>query len=88
MLTRMIELSEAQATQHDLLLEAYRSLARRYAALEARLVEEGVSSVDTISWDSDRLCHASHLSFHSSRGSTRTPSGPRSPSLRVPYSPV
>ena len=87
-LTRMVELSEAQATQHDLLLEAYRSLARRYAALEARLAEEGVTSVDTISWDSGRLCHASHLSSHSSRGSARTPSGPRSPSSRAPYSPV
>ncbi|XP_015623718.2 uncharacterized protein [Oryza sativa Japonica Group] len=87
-LTRMVELSEAQATQHDLLLEAYRSLARRYAALEARLAEEGVTSVDTVSWDSGRLCHASHLSSHSSRGSARTPSGPRSPSLRAPYSPV
>nr|ABA94797.1 retrotransposon protein, putative, Ty3-gypsy subclass [Oryza sativa Japonica Group] len=87
-LTRMVELSEAQATQHDLLLEAYRSLARRYATLEARLAEEGVTSVDTISWDSGRLCHASHLSSHSSRGSARTPSGPRSPSSRAPYSPV
>nr|ABA94769.1 retrotransposon protein, putative, Ty3-gypsy subclass [Oryza sativa Japonica Group] len=87
-LTRVVELSEAQATQHDLLLEAYRSLARRYAALEARLAEEGVTSVDTISWDSGRLCHASHLSSHSSRGSARTPSGPRSPSSRAPYSPV
>nr|ABA94837.1 retrotransposon protein, putative, Ty3-gypsy subclass [Oryza sativa Japonica Group] len=87
-LTRMVELSEAQATQHDLLLEAYRSLARRYAALEARLAEEGVTSVDTISWDSGRLCHASHLSSHSSRGSARTPSGPRSPSSRAPYSPM
>lgn len=48
-LTRMVELSGAQATQHDLLLEAYRSLARRYAALEARLAEEGVTSVDTTS---------------------------------------
>nr|CAE05045.2 OSJNBa0049H08.6 [Oryza sativa Japonica Group] len=87
-LTRMVELSEAQATQHDLLLEAYRSLALRYAALEARLAEEGVTSVDTISWDSGRLYHASHLSSHSSRGSARTPSGPRSPSSRAPYSPV
>nr|AAM12303.1 putative polyprotein [Oryza sativa Japonica Group] len=87
-LTRMVELSEAQATQHDLLLEAYRSLARRYAALEARLAEEGVTSVDTASWDLGRLCHASHLSSHSSRGSVRTPSGPRTPSSRVPYSPV
>nr|CAE03839.1 OSJNBb0013J13.16 [Oryza sativa Japonica Group] len=87
-LTRMVELSEAQATQHDILLEAYRSLARRYAALEARLAEEGVTLVDTISWDSGRLCHASHLSSHSSRGSARTPSGPRSPSSRAPYSPV
>nr|CAE01541.2 OSJNBa0033G05.1 [Oryza sativa Japonica Group]CAE05974.2 OSJNBa0063C18.15 [Oryza sativa Japonica Group] len=87
-LTRMVELSEAQATQHDLLLEAYRSLARCYTALEARLAEEGVTSVDTISWDSGRLCHASHLSSHSSRGSACTPSGPRSPSSRAPYSPV
>nr|CAE04051.2 OSJNBb0062B06.9 [Oryza sativa Japonica Group] len=87
-LTRMVEFSEAQATQHDLLLEAYRSLACRYAALEARLAEEGVTSVDTVSWDSGRLCHASHLSSHSSRGSARTPSGPRSPSSRAPYSPV
>nr|AAX93001.1 retrotransposon protein, putative, Ty3-gypsy sub-class [Oryza sativa Japonica Group]ABA91620.1 retrotransposon protein, putative, Ty3-gypsy subclass [Oryza sativa Japonica Group] len=87
-LTRMVELSEAQATQHDLLLEAYRSLARRYAALEAHMAEEGVTSVDTVSWDSGRLCHASHLSSHSSRGSARTPSGPRSPSSRAPYSPV
>nr|AAV43966.1 putative polyprotein [Oryza sativa Japonica Group] len=87
-LTRMVELSEAQATQHDLLLEAYRSLARRYAALEARLAEEGVTSVDTVSWDSGRLCHANHLSSHSSRGSARTPSDPRSPSSRAPYSPV
>nr|ABG66286.1 retrotransposon protein, putative, Ty3-gypsy subclass [Oryza sativa Japonica Group] len=77
-----------QATQHYLLLETYRSLARRYAALEARLAEEGVTSVDTVSWDSGRLCHASHLSSHSSRGSARTPSGPRSPSSRAPYSPV
>nr|ABA91203.1 retrotransposon protein, putative, Ty3-gypsy subclass [Oryza sativa Japonica Group] len=87
-LTRMVELSEAQATQHNLLLEAYCSLARRYAALEAHLAEEGVTSVDTVSWDSGRLCHASHLSSHSSRGSARTPSGPRSPSSRAPYSQV
>ncbi|KAF0896704.1 hypothetical protein E2562_027049 [Oryza meyeriana var. granulata] len=86
-LTRLVELSDAHATQLDLLLEAYRALAHHSAALEHRLAEEGVTSVDTTSWDSGRLCHSLTQSFYSSHGSADTPSRTRTPSSRVPYSP-
>ncbi|KAF0892928.1 hypothetical protein E2562_019581 [Oryza meyeriana var. granulata] len=76
-----------QATQLGLLLEAYRALARHSAALKRRLAEEGVTSVDITSWDSGRLCHSLAQSFYSSHGSTDTPSGTRTPSSCVPYSP-
>ncbi|KAF0890962.1 hypothetical protein E2562_005075 [Oryza meyeriana var. granulata] len=86
-LTRLVELSDAQATQLDLLLEAYRALARHNAALEHRLAEEGVTFVDTTSWDLGRLCHSLAQSFYSSHGFADTPSGTCTPSSRVPYSP-
>ncbi|KAF0910840.1 hypothetical protein E2562_004806 [Oryza meyeriana var. granulata] len=86
-LTRLVELSDAQATQLDLLLEAYRALARHSAALEHRLTEEGVTSVDTTSWDSGRLCHSLAQSFYNSHGSADTPSETCTPSSCVPYSP-
>ncbi|KAF0907637.1 hypothetical protein E2562_020416 [Oryza meyeriana var. granulata] len=86
-LIRLVEQSDAQATQLDLLLEAYRTLARHNAALEHRFTEEGVTSVDTTSWDSGRLCHSLAQSFYSSHNSTDMPSGTRTPSSRMPYSP-
>lgn len=68
----MVELAPVPL-KDDLLLEAYRSLARRYAALEACLAEEGVTSVDTTSWDSGRLCHSNHLSFYATWLAHSTP---------------
>ncbi|KAF0905301.1 hypothetical protein E2562_003899 [Oryza meyeriana var. granulata] len=79
-------LAHTYATQLDLLLEAYRALARHSAALEHRLAEEGVTSVDTTSWDSGRLCHSLAQSFYSSHGSADTPSRTRTPNSCVPYS--
>ncbi|KAF0924890.1 hypothetical protein E2562_014973 [Oryza meyeriana var. granulata] len=86
-LTRLVELSDAQATQLDLLLEACHALARHSATLEHRLTEEGVTSVDTTSWDSGRLWHSLAQSFYISHDSADTPSRTRTPSSRVPYSP-
>ncbi|KAF0893068.1 hypothetical protein E2562_021326 [Oryza meyeriana var. granulata] len=43
--------------------------------------------MDTTSWDSGRLCHSLAQSFYSSHGSVDMPSGTRTPSSRVPYSP-
>ncbi|KAF0915231.1 hypothetical protein E2562_034598 [Oryza meyeriana var. granulata] len=43
--------------------------------------------MDTTSWDSGRLCHSLAQSFYSSHCSTDTPSGTRTPSSCVPYSP-
>ncbi|KAF0927927.1 hypothetical protein E2562_036904 [Oryza meyeriana var. granulata] len=82
-----MELSDPQATQLDLLLEAYHALARHSAALERHLAEEGVPSMDTTSWDSGPLCHSLAQSFYSSHGSADTPSRTHTPSSRMPYSP-
>ncbi|KAF0921518.1 hypothetical protein E2562_007049 [Oryza meyeriana var. granulata] len=68
-------------------MEAYRTLTHHSATLERRLAEEGVTSVDTTSWDSGHLCHSLAQSFYSSHDSADTPSGTRTPSSRVPYSP-
>ncbi|KAF0890072.1 hypothetical protein E2562_036611 [Oryza meyeriana var. granulata] len=84
---RSAGLPDALATQLDLLLEAYHSLARHSAALRRPLAEEGVTSVDTTSWDSGHLCHSLTQSFYSSHGSADKPNETRTPSSRVPYLP-